>query len=91
MLLTLIFLTLFIGIVIIFFINSENLFVLKVVSLSSASLVLFLSSLVVAFFDNNLYCFQNIVTYNINLNLSNIVYSFGLDGVSLFFFTLVAY
>jgi len=39
-------------------------------------------------FDSNFYYFQNLVTYDIGFSLFNLSYSFGIDGVSIFFFFL---
>jgi len=91
MLLTLIFLILFISIISIFFINTNNLFLLRFFSLMSSGLVLILSSLLVAQFDSSIYHFQNVVTYEIGSNILNVIYSFGLDGISLLFFVLSSF
>jgi proton-translocating NADH-quinone oxidoreductase chain M len=56
--------------------------------LSISSIVLILSSLLIVQFDNNLYHFQNVITYELGSKYLSFVYSFGLDGISLFFFFL---
>ena len=53
-----------------------------------SSIVLILSSFLIVQFDNNLYHFQNVITYELGSNYLSFVYSFGLDGISLFFFFL---
>ena len=53
-----------------------------------SSIILILSSLLIIQFDNNLYHFQNVITYELGSNFLSFVYSFGLDGISLFFFSL---
>jgi len=57
-------------------------------SLFISSIILLLSSLLIVQFDNNLYHFQNVITYELGSNFLSFVYSFGLDGISLFFFFL---
>jgi len=88
MLLTFIFLILIISLVLIIFINSANISLLRFFSLTSSGLVLILSSFIVAQFDSSFYNFQNIATFQIGSSILNITYSFGLDGISLFFFFL---
>ena len=88
MLLTFIFLILIFSIILIAFINSNNISLLRFLSLLSSGFVLLLSSILIIQFDNNLYHFQNLTSYQIDFNLLNIVFSFGLDGISLFFFFL---
>lgn len=56
--------------------------------MSISSIVLILSSLLIVQFDNNLYHFQNVITYELGSKYLSFVYSFGLDGISLFFFFL---
>lgn len=52
------------------------------------SLILILSCYLVAFFDTNNYYFQHLITYQSDFHLINLSFSFGLDGISLFFFFL---
>jgi proton-translocating NADH-quinone oxidoreductase chain M len=88
MLLTSIFLILILSIISLFLINEKNFFLLRFCALFSSSLVLILSTLLLSQFDNNVYYFQNVTTYSIGSDFLNLVYSFGLDGISIFFFFL---
>ena len=88
MLLTSIFLTLLFSIITLFLINEKNFFWLRICALSSSSVVLILSTVLLSQFDNNIYYFQNVITYAIGSKFLNLVYSFGLDGISIFFFFL---
>lgn len=63
-------------------------FLLTYPNLFISSIILILSSLLIVQFDNNLYHFQNVITYELGSNFLSFVYSFGLDGISLFFFFL---
>lgn len=88
MILSLIFSILLFGIGSIFFINSRNLFILRCLSLLVSSLVLILSCLLLIEFDASSYFFQFITNYSLGSNVLNLVYSFGLDSISLCFFVL---
>ena len=88
MLLTSIFSTLCISLVVLFFIDAKNLFWLRCFALSASGLSLILSSILLIQFDSNVYYFQNIVTYDLGSTLFNLSYSFGIDGISIFFFFL---
>jgi len=91
MLLTSTFLILLASIIVIFLTDATNISLLRSISLSSSGLVLILSSILITQFDNSVYHFQNISTYSIGSDVLNFVYSFGLDGISLFFFFLAVY
>jgi NADH-quinone oxidoreductase subunit M len=88
MLLSLIFSTLLCGIITLFFIDSKNLFLLRTVSLSTSSIVLIFSSIILMNFDSNSYFFQYYVTYKLGSDIMNMIYSFGIDNISIFFFVL---
>jgi proton-translocating NADH-quinone oxidoreductase chain M len=88
MLLSSIFSILLVSLFLLFFIDTKNLGFLRFFALSSSGVVLFLSSLLLIQFDSNFYYFQNIVTYDIGFSLFNLSYSFGIDGISVFFFFL---
>ena len=88
MLLSAILITLIFSIIFIFFVDKNNLFLLRIISVFSSSVVLLFSSMLVANFDNNLYHFQNVVTFKLGSDVLNLVYSFGLDGISLLFLFL---
>lgn len=88
MLLTYIFSILIFSVIVLFYFNNKNLNYIRFFALSSTGLVLILSAFLLLNFDNNVYIFQNIVTYTIGSKIFNIVYSFGLDGISIYFFFL---
>lgn len=90
MLLSIIFFILILGIISIFFIDSKNLFLLRLSSIITTSLVLIFSTILVFFFDSNSLYFQFTTTYFLGSELLNLEYSFGLDGISLFFFVLTS-
>jgi len=71
-----------------FFVDSKDIKRLRFVSLGTSSLVLILSSILLSGFDSNLSFFQYYVTYTLGSDLLNMVYSFGLDNTSIFFFVL---
>lgn len=91
MLLSIIFFVLFLSILTVFFIPKSNKFFLKQFSLSVSGLILFLSSVLLVNFNTNNYYFQNIVYYNVGSNYLNLSYSFGVDGISIFFFFLSSF
>ena len=88
MLLTSIFFTLCVSLVILFFIDAKNHFLVRSLALGASGLSLILSSIFLIQFDSNIYYFQNIVTYDLGSSLFNLSYSFGIDGISIFFFFL---
>ena len=88
MLLSLVFIILILGITALFFVNSKN--NAKILALFIAGSVLVVSTQILALFDPNISYFQSIVTYSIGSNFLNLNYSFGFDGISIFFFYLSA-
>ena len=90
MLLTYIFLVLIFSLLILFLIPSIYRQSMKIFSLVSSGIVLFLSCCLLAEFDCNSYYFSNVVTYSVGSELMNFKFSFGLDGISLFFFILTS-
>lgn len=74
-----------------FFIPAINKDLIQFVGLSSSCIVLILSSLLLFFFNSDLYYFQHIVTYEIDSSLLNLSFSFGLDGISIYFFVLSSF
>jgi proton-translocating NADH-quinone oxidoreductase chain M len=88
MLLSSIFSILLGGIATMFFVDAKNLSTLRTISLGTSSLVLILSCILLNGFDPNSYFFQYHVTYSFGSELMNMVYSFGLDNISIFFFVL---
>ena len=91
MLLTSIFFILLITIFVLFFIPNSNIRAIRLISLISSGIVLILSSALLVQFDCNSYYFQNVVNYFIGSQLINMCFSFGLDGISIFFFVLTSF
>ena len=91
MLLSIIFFVLFLSILVVCFIPKSNKLFIKKFCLSVSGLILFLSSVLLVNFNTNNYYFQNIVYYNIGSNYLNLSYSFGVDGISIFFFFLSSF
>lgn len=91
MLITSIFSILFITLLGIFFIPGNNKNILRFVGLSSSGIVLILSCLLLVFFNCENYYFQHVITYKIENSLLNFAFSFGLDGISIFFFVLSSF
>ena len=71
-----------------FCIVSTNLTNIKFVSVISSAIVFVLSCFLLLFFDCNLYTFQYCIAYSFNFDFLNLQLNFGLDGFSLWFFTL---
>lgn len=88
MLLSLIFFILFFSIIFTIIIPSKKRILLQYISLLSTSFVFLLSIIILITFDCNNYYFQKIITYKFDFNFLNLYFSFGLDGISLFFFVL---
>ena len=91
MLLTSIFSILIFTLFALFFIPSSNIKGIRFLSLISSGIVLILSCALMVQFDCNSYYFQNVVTYNLGSCLMNLNFSFGLDGISIFFFVLTSF
>lgn len=91
MLLTLIFLTLLASLAILIFIPSSNLNQLRITGLLGSGIALILSCLLLINFDCNSYYFQSIVNYKLDSNFFNFTFSFGVDGISIFFFVLSSF
>jgi proton-translocating NADH-quinone oxidoreductase chain M len=91
MILTLIFSILIFSLITLLLVPDSNRNILRFISLISSGFVLILSCFLLIQFDCNSYYFQNIVTYKIQNNIFNLVFSFGLDGVSISFFSLSSF
>jgi proton-translocating NADH-quinone oxidoreductase chain M len=63
----------------------------RYLSLVSSAIVLVLSCGLLVQFDCTTYYFQNVVTYSLGSDLINLSFSFGLDGISIFFFVLTSF
>ena len=90
MLLTSIFSILIITLLGLFLIPGINTHLIRLLSLSSSAIVLLLSCGLLVQFDCNSYYFQSVVTYSLGSELMNLSFSFGLDGISIFFFVLTS-
>lgn len=88
MLLNSIFITLLLSILGIFLTNKKDVHILRGISLLGTSLVMILSSSLLLSFNSNINDFQNLITYELESNFLNFSYSFGLDGISIYFFFL---
>jgi len=88
MLITTALLTIVFAIVLLFIVNQNNKALLQLISGLASGFVLIISSLILANFENNLYHFQELTTYKLDSKLLNFSLSFGLDGISVYFFFL---
>jgi proton-translocating NADH-quinone oxidoreductase chain M len=91
MLLTSIFFILLVTLFSLFFIPNSNIQFIRILSLLSSGIVLVLSCFLLVQFDSNSYYFQNVVTYSLGSGLMNLNFSFGIDGISIFFFVLTSF
>lgn len=91
MLLTLIFLVLFISLIALSLVPSYKIEILRLIGLFSSGFILILSCLILFIFDCNTYYFQNLTSYQTNVNLLNLDFTFGLDGISILFFSLSSF
>ena len=91
MILTSIFLILFFSILTLFFISNSNINLLRLIGLVSSGLVLILSCILLVQFNCDAYYFQYITVYKVENNILNFTFSFGLDGISIFFFVLSSF
>jgi proton-translocating NADH-quinone oxidoreductase chain M len=91
MLINIILIILFFALISVLIINKESLSILRFISMISTGIVVVLSSVLLLFFDSNSNDFQNLVTYNFDSDFLNLSFSFGLDGISIFFFFLTSF
>ena len=91
MFLTLIFSVLLFTIFILFFLKNTNINLIRFFSLFGSGVSLILSCMLMIEFDPNSYHFQSIATYKISADFLNLSFTFGLDGISLFFFVLSSF
>lgn len=73
------------------FIPKENLPLLRSLSLFSSAVVFLLSCCLFINFDTNNYYYQYVTVYNLNFDFMNLYFSFGIDGISIFFFILSSF
>lgn len=90
MTLSFIFVILILSLIIIFFTPARSLPFIKTIALLSSSLVLMLSCLLLRRFNCNSYYFSSVKTHSIDSPLMNFSFSFGIDGISLWFFVLTS-
>jgi len=90
MILSTIFSVLFVSLIILLFIPHTNSKTVQIFSLSVSGLVLILSSCILSGFDFNQSLYQYVETFSLGLNILNIDFNFGLDGLSVYFFFLTA-
>jgi NADH:ubiquinone oxidoreductase subunit 4 (subunit M) len=85
------FIYIFLGlsIIVLFFLNDAK--YLRFYSLLFSSISFIYSVKLVLLFDCSNYYFQNIIRYSLNFELMNLQLSFGLDGISLFYFILSSF
>jgi len=91
MLITSIFLILFFSILGLIFTNSKNNNLLLCNASISTGFILLISLYILLSFDSNVNGFQHLVTYSCGSQVVNFSYSFGLDGVSIYFFFLTTF
>jgi proton-translocating NADH-quinone oxidoreductase chain M len=91
MLLTLIFSILLFSIFVLFLIPKTNIFLIRLIALLSSSIVFFLCCILLINFNCNFYYFQHVTTFSLNFELLNLYLSFGIDGLSLWFFILSSF
>jgi proton-translocating NADH-quinone oxidoreductase chain M len=77
-----------IGIFIFSLIDRENYKVLRVFSLLISSIIVLLSTFILTEFDRTSIFFQQCVQYKVEISSLTFSYSFGLDGISIYFFFL---
>jgi len=90
MLLFFIFLSLFFCLFFIFFSSEKYILSIKKFCLFITGLVFILSLILLINFNFDSYYFQYLITLNLDFNILNLVFTFGLDGISIYFFSLTA-
>lgn len=88
MLLYLIFFLLLFCLICTIVIPAKNINSLRQIALTCLGIVLVLSILLLESFCFNSYSFQSLIVYKLGFSLLNLNFFFGLDGVSIFFFSL---
>ena len=86
----LIFTILLVTLILIFITNKNNLNLLRFLSLTSTGTIMLLSSYLLTLFNSEVNNFQNLVIYQLDFNILNISFLFGLDGISVYFFFLTS-
>jgi proton-translocating NADH-quinone oxidoreductase chain M len=88
MILFLIFFILFFCLIFLFFIPNSKITLIRNVALLTTGVVLVLSCFLLNFFHLNYYYFQDLITFKVGFELLNLYLVFGLDGLSIYFFSL---
>jgi proton-translocating NADH-quinone oxidoreductase chain M len=91
MLLSLIFLTLVLGLLILSITPKSQLSYLRAIALSCSGLTLILSTFLLLEFNNNQYYFQTITLFKVGFDFLNLYLVLGLDGLSILFFVLSSF
>jgi len=76
------------GVFLLFFFNAKNKYTSRIAGILISGLVLIVSADIVSSFDGNIIYFQYISQMYLGSSVLNLNYVFGLDGLSLFFFSL---
>lgn len=87
--LSFIYIFLLLSIIVLFFLDNTK--YLRFYALLFSSITFIYSVRLLLLFDCSNYYFQNIVRYSLNFEFMNLQLSFGLDGISLFFFILSSF
>jgi len=85
------FLLLLFGLFLLFFIKDNELEKLRYFSLLITGVIFVYSINLLLLFDCTIYYFQYLTLYSFNFEILNIYFTFGLDGLSLFFFILTTF
>jgi proton-translocating NADH-quinone oxidoreductase chain M len=88
MMLSFIFFTLISSIFLLCLVSNKNLYLQRIFALIPSSVVLIASCLLTVWFNDNNYYFQHTTSLELGSEYLNLYFSFGLDGISLFFFSL---
>lgn len=72
----------------VFVTNKTKTLLIRFISLTSTGIIMVLASFLLLLFNNNFNSFQNVVQYDLDSRFFNFSYSFGLDGISIYFFFL---
>jgi NADH:ubiquinone oxidoreductase subunit 4 (subunit M) len=91
MLLTSIYSILILAISILFFIPSSKILLIRRIGLIVSGLVFLLSCVILSAFKFNDYFFQYLTSYELSFNFLNLYITVGLDGLSVFFFSLSSF
>ena len=88
MILSIIYILLTLSLFVLILIPNSNARLIKTYSLAISGCVLVLSTHILSYFDFNSYYYQNVEVFNLDINVLNINFYFGLDGLSVYFFFL---